>query len=212
VVTGLSLGGFGIPTDSSPQAINAGAVPFGLLSRTSPPTVPPVTVHNEHTESVDLYFINQGNGRLALVLADIPRPVTIESKLNYLFNGPGSTQAGSPTDVLTSSIPDGTSVISASVSATGVATIDLSGEIDNAFGVQLVEAFAQMVFTVTSSRECQSPPHLEPTTTTTPPGFGAGPCVDKVLFQVDGQPQEVPIADGAATSEPLTRADYVSVS
>ncbi len=59
LATGLSLGGFGIPTDSSPQVIRPGAVPFGLLSRTSPPIPPPVTIRKLHTEVVNLYFITR---------------------------------------------------------------------------------------------------------------------------------------------------------
>jgi hypothetical protein len=211
LATGLSLGGFGIPADSSPQLISSGAVPFGLLSRTSPPTAPPATARREHTASVYLYFVTQ-NGHLAPVYAEIPRPVTIQSELNELFNGPGSAQAGSAANLLTG-IPAGTSVLSVTV-ANGLATLDLSPEIENAIGEELIQAFAQMVYTITWSTGCPQkidtrplPPH---TTTTAPYGIET-PCVDKIIFQVDGVPQEVPIADGAQTDKPITRADYKSL-
>jgi hypothetical protein len=32
-----------------------------------------------------------------------------------------------------------------------------------------------------------------------------------VVFEVDGQPQQVPIETGAQTSKPLTRSDYSSL-
>jgi Sporulation and spore germination len=218
LVTGLSLGGFGIPADSSPQVISSGAVPFGLLSRTSPPTAPPATDRKEHTQSEYLYFVGQ-NGRLVAVIVLIPRPVTIQAELNALFNGPGSAQTGGPANLLTG-IPVGTSVLSATVSSSGLATLDLSSDIDNAFGEELIQAFAQMVYTITPSTACppeqrnvHPKPPLPPTTATTAPhNSGGPPCVDKVAFQVEGVPQQVPIPDGAGTSEPVTRADYRSLS
>jgi hypothetical protein len=217
LVTGLSLGGFGIPTDSSPQVISSGAVPFGLLSRTSPPVPPPVTIRKLHTEVVNLYFITQ-NGHLAQVLGEIPRPVTIQSELNELFNGPGSAQAGAHGN-LDTSIPAGTSVLSATVTS-GLATVDLSLDIENAIGVELIQAVAQMVYTITSPTACPptqkkispKPPLPATTATTGPHGSVGPPCVDRVVFQVVGIPQQVPLADGAQTNQPITRNDYKSLS
>jgi Sporulation and spore germination len=201
----FSLGGFGVPTDSAPQQLSTGAVPYGLLNKTAPR--PPVSDSNrkQHTEEVNVYFMGTNN-RLKLVLVEIPLPVTLSSTLIALFNGPGSTQSGGPTGVQTA-IPPGTQLLLASISST-VATVDLSPQIEDAVGEQVIQAFAQIVYTVTNSDKCPSKP-LAPTTSTTEKGSGAPRCVDRVLFEIDGQPQQVPIApSGAETSKPVTRADY----
>jgi Sporulation and spore germination len=203
----LTLGGFGVPTDSSPQQISPSAVPYGLLNKTSPR--PPAVLK---TGSVYLYFIAQ-NGHLVPLGFDIARPVTIASKLNELFNGPGIPESGGPTGVQTE-IPPGTQVLSSSISS-GLATVDLSPQIENAVGESLIQAFAQIVYTITFPGTC--PRHIDtkplpPTTTTTAPYGVGGPaeCVDEVAFDVNGEPQQVPIASasGAETSKPVTRADY----
>jgi spore germination protein GerM len=145
------------------------------------------------------------------VYAEIPRPVTIQSELNELFNGPGSAQAGAPGNLLTY-IPAGTSVISATVTPTGLATLDLSPDIENAIGEELIQAFAQMVYTITWPTACHKiDTGPLPRTTPPPPRGFETPCVDKVVFEVDGVPQQVPIADGAQTNQPTTRADYKSL-
>src|ERR1700729_1837307 len=52
----LSLGGFGIPTDATPHAINPSDVPFGLLGHESPNTA--TTTTPPHSEPAQfIYFI-----------------------------------------------------------------------------------------------------------------------------------------------------------
>jgi hypothetical protein len=211
LATALSLGGFGIPSDSAPQTISPGAVPFGLLSRSSP-SLPPSSTPRGHAPLVPIYiyFVGQKTGHLVSVLAEIPRPVTISSKLAVLFNGPGG-QTGGP--AIETSVPSGTQVQSATVTPAGLATVDLSPEIENASGEPLIQAFAQMVFTIARPTTCPAVAHRNParelpatTTTTTTPG--SPPCVDKVVFEVEGQPLDVPLGNGAQTSRPIKPSDY----
>ncbi len=218
LATGLSLGGFGVPTDSNPQTISPGAVPFGLLSRSSPPTLPATSPgKNPKLEKlVDLWFIGP-NGRLVPVPAQTTPPVFLESVLTRLLAGPGALPAGSPADLQTA-IPAGTVVLSAKVSD-GLATIDLSSEIENVSGEPLIQAVAQLVFTASTSTTC--PAAAKPgkvkqrpeVTTTTAPRSGTSTlqCADRFLFEVEGQPQQVPTATGVQTSRPLTLSDYSSL-
>ncbi len=161
LATALSLGGFGVPTDAYPQAINPNAVPFGLLSRSSPPT-PPTTATGhkppKNENPVLLWFVGP-NGHLVPVAAQTTPPVLLESVLTRLLAGPGALPAGSPADLQTA-IPTGTVVLSAKVSG-GLATIDLSPAIENASGEPLIQAFAQLVFTSTRPRP-PAPPRLSP--------------------------------------------------
>jgi len=205
----FTLGGFGVPTDASPQQISAGAIPYGLLNKTSPrqPVVNPN--HKEHTEQVVVYFMGasngQSNGHLKGVLALIQPPVSIAATLNALLSPPGTT--GGEAGVQTA-IPVGTQLLSSSLSAS-LATVNLSSQIFGAGGQQLIQAFAQIVYTVTNSDKCIPPSRQATTTTTSTPKPSVAPhCVDRVLFEVGGQPLEVPIGSGAETSKPITRVDY----
>ena len=108
LATAVSLGGFGVPTDGFPQEINPSAVPFGLLSRSAPPTVPTTgTGHKPKLENpVLLWFIGPA-GHLVPVAAQTAPPVVLKSVLTRLLAGPGALPAGSPADLQTA-IPDGT--------------------------------------------------------------------------------------------------------
>ena len=218
LATALSLGGFGDPTDAFPQAINPSAVPFGLLSRSAPPTVPTTgTGHKPKLENPVLLWFIGPNGHLVPVAAQTTPPVVLESVLTRLLAGPSALPPGSPADLQTA-IPDGTLVLSAKVS-NGLATIDLSPEIENISGEPLIQAFAQLVFTAAPSTTCPgtTKPNkakaLPKETPTTAPRNGSATlqCADRVLFQVEGQPQQVPTSTGAQTSHPLTLADYSSL-
>lgn len=216
LIAGLSLGGFGVPTDRTPRMISSNAVPFGLLDRTSPsPSTPSKNKVRPSESSVLLYFVGP-QGYLAPVPALINRPVTLTSQLNELLNGPGSPALSAPADIQTA-IPAGTLILSAKVVG-GLATVDVTPEIESASGEQLIQAFAQLVFTATTAPTCPSEQRKlklpdATTTTTSPPGaFATLPCADRVVFQVDGQSQEVPTDTGAQTSKPVSRSDYSSLS
>ncbi|MFZ0668543.1 MAG: GerMN domain-containing protein [Acidimicrobiales bacterium] len=217
LIAGLSLGGFGVPTDGSPRLINSNSVPFGLLVKTSPPS-PPSSGHKGHPpqSAVSLYFIGQ-SGQLVPVPALINRPVTLLSQLNELLTGPGNPALGAPADVQTA-IPDGTQVLTAKVS-NGLATVDLTPDIEGASGEQLIQAIAQLVFTATTATTCPSASKIHAkelpgtTTTTAPPGTTVSlPCADRVVFQVNGQPQQVPTSTGVQTSKAVTRLNYLSLN
>jgi len=213
----FSLGGFGVPTDSSPQVINRASVPFGLLSKTAPNPSAQAVRNHRNLHPVALWFIGP-NGRLAPLAALSPPPVTLFSQLNQLLAGPGSASLDLQNlnlDLQTA-IPAGTQVLAAKVSG-NVATVDLSPEIETASGEPLIQAFAQLTYTATTGSSCPGPTREIPVrvpSMTTPSAHKAPstPCADKVVFEVDGQRQEVPTATSAQTSQPITRSDYSSLS
>jgi hypothetical protein len=165
-----------------------------------------------------LWFINPG-GLLTPVLSPTSTAhPTLALVLDKLLAGTGALPAGSPSDLETA-IPVGTTLLGAKVSK-GLATIDLSSDIEGASGELLIQAFAQIVFTATTGTACPS----KPTTKTTiakalpqPPGNATPnsallPCANKgVVFEVDGQHLQIPIATGAQTSRPVTTSDYSSL-
>src|ERR1700733_8409306 len=59
LAAGLSLGGFGVPTDSAPHTINPNGVPFGLLGHESPSTATTTTPRHPSQPQI-LWFIDSG--------------------------------------------------------------------------------------------------------------------------------------------------------
>lgn len=108
-----------------------------------------------------------------------PTPV---SRLRALTQGPTPAEADAGLNTLLS--PDIT-VQEVHVND-GVATVVLSGEgATQSAGNERALAIAQLVYTAT-----------------------AIPGVERVRFEVEGKPTEVPRGDGTLTSKPVSRADY----
>ena len=113
---------------------------------------------------------------------------------------PVARAAGTPTDLMEallagangseldqqyrSAIPVGTQLRSASVTSSTM-VVDLSDDILQLSGSDLVDALAQIVFTATEY-----------------------PDVTQVRVNVDGQPQQLPAGDGTLQSDPLDVYDF----
>lgn len=214
LAAGFSLGGFGVPRDSAPQQINPSNVPFGLLSKTANP---PDYEHKgplPEQLQVNLFFIGP-DGRLGVLDEYASPPVTLESEVNLLLAGTGNARQA---NYLETAIPAGTQLLGLHVS-NGLATINLGSAIESINGVQLIQAIAQLVYTVATQNTCSNG-HIYnhgaaiPTTTTTKPVTGGRalfPCVNRVVIEVDGVRQAVPTSTGEATLQPLMRSDYSSL-
>ena len=123
---------------------------------------------------------NESTQRLVVVQRDVlNEPPQI---INALFDGPTTSEQD---ESLRSAIPQGTKLISARYVATDIVKIDISENIFQATGDDLVSAVAQIVLTLS---EIQG--------------------VERILLVVQGQTQEWPRGDGSLTSEPLTSFDY----
>lgn len=127
-----------------------------------------------------IYLVNGAN-RLVEVVKAVPAPGGVADALRELLAGPDSDDVE---EGLTTFIPSGTIVLGVGPPVEGVATIDLSGDLPTA-GEGLRLALAQIVYTATGV-----------------------PDVDRVLFELNGQPREVPDDKGETTAEPLGRSDF----
>lgn len=126
-----------------------------------------------------LYLV--GGGGLVRVTRDLPDPVDARAALESLLSGVTEPEDRSG---LSSSIPVGTELLGLAISA-GIADIDLSPGFATVGGQQEILAVAQIVLTVSQ--------------------FGV---VDGVVFELDGVRTDVPTANGALATEPVTAADY----
>jgi spore germination protein GerM len=123
---------------------------------------------------------NESTQRLVVVQRDVlNEPPQI---INALFDGPTNSEQDQS---LRSAIPQGTKLISARYVATDIVKVDISENIFQATGDDLISAVAQIVLTLS---EIQG--------------------VERILIAVQGKTQEWPRGDGSLTSEPLTSFDY----
>lgn len=128
-----------------------------------------------------VWFVDN-NGLLATSRRPLESPVTPESILNALLKGVTDAEANSG---LRSNITSGTKLLSVKGPEDGVVTVDLSGEFLTVSRELQRLALAQVVFTVTGLTN-----------------------VDRVLFEFDGKPAEVPGRGQELTADPLRRADF----
>jgi hypothetical protein len=107
---------------------------------------------------------------------------TPSSALTALLAGPTGTEQ---TLQLRSAIPEGTELRSASFVAPGTVTVDVSSELFDATGDELIDAMAQIVFTASALER-----------------------VERVQILVGGEPKQLPRGDGQLVAGPLTVFDF----
>jgi germination protein M len=104
--------------------------------------------------------------------------------LNALFDGPTDEEAAA-SPPLTTNIPDGTILLGLDI-ADGLATVDLSREFESGGGsASMSGRLAQVVYTLTQF-----------------------PTVNRVAFELDGEPVTVFSGEGIVLDGPSTREDY----
>lgn len=126
-------------------------------------------------------YLVDADGKLVEVRKEVPSPGDAAQTLRTLFEGPdtGDVEEGN-----NSFIPPGTLLLDVEGPVQGVVTIDLTGDLPTG-GENLRTALGQIVYTAT--------------------GIDG---VDRVLFELNGQPREVPDDTGETTAEPLGRSDF----
>ena len=127
-----------------------------------------------------VYLVNAEN-RLVEVSKEVPFPGEAQDTMRTLLEGPDTEDLE---EGLISLIPPGTLLLDVEGPVDGVVTIDLTGNLPTE-GEGLRLALAQIVYTVTAIQG-----------------------VDRVLFELNGQPREVPDDTGETTAEPLGRGDF----
>jgi hypothetical protein len=128
-----------------------------------------------------VWFVDN-NGLLARGERPLEAPVTVQAILSALLLGVTDAEANNG---LRSNITSGTKLLGVEGPADGLVTVNFSGEFLTVSRELQRLALAQVVFTATGL-----------------------PNVDRVLFEFDGRPVEVPGRGDAVTSSPLTRADF----
>lgn len=132
---------------------------------------------------IDSRAEERGTAKLTTVKRDIDEDSQpYEAILDVLFEGPTSSEAGSG---LKSSIPAGLIVIGEPQFGQGTVQVDLSEELTSALGDNLVDALAQIVWTL-----CERPETVQ------------------VRILVEGRQISWPRADGTLIERPLTPFDF----
>jgi spore germination protein GerM len=168
----------GIPTESSPQAINPSNVPFHLLD----PTVPTTTTTQPLAVGVpeEIYLANPTQ-QLVAVAREVPPPATLTEILGALMDGPTNAESSMG---LQSFLSGSASDVTVSF-AGGIATVDFLTNPIQEVGPDQILAVAQVVYTATQQ-----------------------PTVTGVVFQISGQPIEVPDSSDVLVPGPVNRATY----
>lgn len=158
VLAVFSTASCGVPIDAEPRPITQTTI--------APADTVPSTAAPSGSPEVSVYFLN--GERLEAQQYPVDGEVTLGKALEFVLAAPA---ASGSTDLQTS-IPPGTEVRGVEV-ANGLATIDLTGEINDISGPAQKEAFAQIVFTALGFDEVQ-----------------------RVRFMIDGKAIDAPTDDG----------------
>jgi Sporulation and spore germination len=180
----LALGACGVPISGSPRAISRNQVP-------TPPPPSTTTTAGADEIPVTIVLVNATTSLAAVATRYAPQ------QSDHLSTALSDLLAWTPTgneQGLTSAIPAATRLVGVSPNAnlgetpTTVVTVNLSLDFLAINGLSQVLAVEQVVFTVACA--------LVPTT--------------RVLFEVDGVAQPVPIGSGISVSRPVSATDYPS--
>lgn len=149
----------------------------------SPATTQTTSPIAQPAASAVVYLVREN--RLLPVQRQVRVPVSAGRLLDALLEGPTQDEAAAGFRTAISSEARVRDV----TAAAGVVTIELSREFVEVSGQDQILALAQIVFTATETD-----------------------AAGAVRFRLDGEPVEVPRADGTLTSAPLTRADYAALA
>jgi spore germination protein GerM len=171
----LAATGCGLPPSGKVTRVDPTTVPYRLLEAS--PTSP--TNPDAGGRPVRIYLI--ADNRLVAVKRQVFGNNVPSTALRSLFLGPSPLEARHG---LTSDVPAQTHLISLDVKGT-TATLDLTDEFGTVGGTAQVLAVAQIVYTVTSTRD-----------------------INSVRISINGKPVEVPNGTGSLSSAPRARSDY----
>ncbi|HEX3839584.1 MAG TPA: GerMN domain-containing protein [Acidimicrobiales bacterium] len=179
LAAGIVIAACGIPTQNAPSTISKDAVPFNLLSPSSPTTTaattPPVASVSE-----PIYLVAPTQ-HVSPVFRNIAPPANLTQIIGALLEGPTSAEssiglqtflAGKASDVVVTV-------------ANGIATVNFAANPVQGVGPSQILAISQVVFTAM-----------------------AQPNIAGVTFQIAGTAVEVPTAGGAQVPGPVNDNTY----
>lgn len=176
------LSSCGIPTTKSPTLIPKNEVPFHLLtpSQTTSVSTP---AHSNTLVAIKIFFIGK-NQHLVTVTRFVPPPAPLSVVLTALINGPSQAEA---TSGVSTAIPLSTRVISATLS-NNVVTVNFNSAFGQISGPATIQAVSQVVSTVAIDLALNT----------------------GVIFEINSQPTDVPIANGSQVSGPVYFWQFLS--
>jgi hypothetical protein len=147
-------------------------------------SAPAVLDNDELSGDTRIYLLATPQTGVRTQLRAVTRDVAQapSSALAALLAGPTSNEQ---TVQLRSAIPEGTELRSATFVAPGTVTVDVSADLFEATGDELIDAIAQIVFTASAVER-----------------------VERVQVVVDGEPKQLPRGDGQLVAGPLTVFDF----
>jgi Sporulation and spore germination len=170
-----ALAGCAVPTQGAPQSIPPSKVPFSLLN----PHLPTTTTTLPNLSSlvpVKVYFLNAGS-QLQAEGRVVHSPAPLQAILNSLMAGPSQGEAANG---VTTALPDNVAVLSTTTQG-NVVTVNMNSAFGQITGNNTELAVGQIVATVANEN-----------------GWGTG-----VVFEIEGQHTNVPIANGSLVSGPV---------
>jgi spore germination protein GerM len=173
----LTLGACGISTSGGPAAIPASQIP----------RVPQTTTTNPGSGCVvpvTIVLLNQLNNAAPMSVGRcVSQHQTLSATVTQLLLGPTDTEL---LNGIISSIPPDTRLLGLSVNShLGQVTVNLSVEFIAGSSSQQLQEVEQVVFTIACALSAST----------------------RIIFQVEGTQQSVPIASGATVNGPVTAAD-----
>ncbi len=176
------LSSCGIPTTKSPTLIPKNEVPFHLLTPSQTTSVSTPT-HSNTLVAIKIFFIGK-NQHLVTVTRFVPPPAPLSVVLTALVNGPSQAEAASG---ISTAIPLSTRVISATLS-NNVVTVNFNSAFGQISGPATIQAVSQVVSTVAIDLALNT----------------------GVIFEINSQPTDVPIANGSQVSGPVYFWQFLS--
>jgi spore germination protein GerM len=169
------LAGCAIPTQSSPQSIPPSKVPFSLLD----PHLPTTTTTLPNLSSlvpVKVFFLNASE-QLQPEGRVVASPAPLQAILTSLMVGPSQGEARNG---VSTALPNDVTVLSTTTQGQ-VVTVNMNSAFGQITGTNSELAVGQIVATVANEN-----------------GLGTG-----VVFEIDGEHQSVPVANGSQVSGPI---------
>ena len=177
----VALGACGVPIGGAPTVIANNQINPNALA-------PPPTTVQQGTQTFIYLVAASGTPAAVPLLVNPEQCSNFEALLSRLVQGPDSEQS---TGGFSTAIPQGTEVLSVtprlatSKVGTGPVTVDFNDSFGEVAGADEVPAIEQIVHTINV---------LAP--------------VAQVLFEIEGQPIQVPLGSGAQVPRPVTSNDY----